>query len=83
MSYRIHIDSFETDFADLKRKQMRDKDLVLQIAKRCKRYSAFEMTQALMLTLQELERDGHFRIDVENSTYPWVDLVFPAPPEVK
>ena len=78
MTYRIFIDSFETDFADLKRQQMGDKELVLKIAKRCKRYSAFEMTQPLMNTLLALERDGCFRIDTETPSYPWVDLVFPA-----
>lgn len=78
MSYRIFVDSFETGFADLKRKQMGDKELVLRIAKREKRYSTFEMTQTLMNTLQELEREGHFRIDTESVGYPWVALVFPA-----
>jgi len=76
MSYRIFIDSFETSFADLKRKQQGDKELVLRIARREKRYSTFEMTQRLMLTLQELEREGHFRIDTSVG-YPWVALVFP------
>lgn len=80
MSYRVFVDSFETSFADLKRKQMGDKEMVLRIAKRERRYSTFEMTQPLMNTLQELEREGHFRIDT-SVCYPWVALVFPQPKE--
>ena len=82
MTYRIYVDSFETAFSDLKPRQWRDKKVVLEIAKREKRFSAFEMNQPLFETLRELEAEGHFHIN-NVTPYPWTALVFPATTEVK
>lgn len=75
--YAIHIDSFETGFADIPKKKQGDDALVLEVAKREKRFSCFEMTGKMMDTLKRLEAAGHFKIDTESVGYPWTLLVFP------
>ena len=79
-SHGVHIDSFTTGFEDLTKRQRCDDAIVLEVARREKRYSTFEMDQPLMDTLKRLEAKGHFKLDHENIGYPWVLLVFPEPP---
>lgn len=77
MARALHIDYFGSDLGDIPKSKRGDDAIVLAAAKRSGRFSCFEMTQPLMDTLKRLEAAGHFKIDTESVSYPWVLLVFP------
>jgi hypothetical protein len=80
MSGRIHLDCF-TSLDELKPKQRSDPMAVLEVLRRTKRFSAFDMyDMKLVNSVEALQRMG--RIKTDNSCgYPWVnvEIIEPKP----
>lgn len=74
MSTAIHLCSFSSGIDDMKRKDQRDLDKVLDVLERQprKRFSVFEVTDNMVIarTMQRVVDDGYIKTDI-SCGYPW------------
>lgn len=77
-NHGIHVCSFDTGLADLKRKEQRDPALVLNHLAQSGKFSNFEATdnQTIARTVQSLIDDGYMATTPK--TYPWTEVKLTA-----
>ena len=68
----VFLDSFSTDLGDMPYRDKRNDEKVKAVLRRTKRFSAFEIDDALAPTITRLFRNGS--IKAIGGNYPWTEV---------